>query len=170
VRAVESKIEDALNEHLRHEMSSGYQYLAIAAFAQSQNLQGFAHWFHMQMREELIHMMEFFSFINDRGGEVRLGAIEEPKGDFGTPVGAFEAALAMEQSVTQQITNLYELATEQKDYPTQAFVLGFITKQVDEEAEITRLVDTLKRIGDNQSALLMLDRELAQAPDPAAGG
>jgi ferritin len=166
---MEKKIETALNEHLRNEMQAGYQYLAMAAFAASMNLPGTAHWFHMQMREELIHMMRFFNFINDRGGTVRLGAIEAPKGGFKTLGEAFEAALTNEQAVTAEINDLYELSSKEKDWATHAFIQAFVTEQVEEEAEVTRLVETLKMVGDNRGALLLIDRELGQRPEPAVG-
>ena len=38
----------------------------------------------------------------------------------------------------------------------------FIDEQVEEEENTGRVVDQLKMAGDNQSALLMLDRELGQ--------
>ena len=167
---MEKKIETALNEHLRNEMQAGYQYLAMAAFAASMNLPGTAHWFHMQMREELIHMMRFFTFINDRGGTVTLGAISAPKAGFKTVVEAFEAALENEQTVTGEVNDLYELAAKQKDWATMTFMQTFVTEQVEEEAEVMRLVETLKMVGDNRGALLLIDRELGGRPEPAVGG
>ena len=167
---MEKKIESALNEHLRNEMQAGYQYLAMAAFAASKNLPGTAHWFHMQMREELIHMMRFFTFINDRGGTVRLGAIDEPKAGFSTLLDAFEAALDNEQTVTAEINDLYELAGKEKDWATYAFIQAFVTEQVEEEAEVMRLLDTLAMVGDNRGALLLIDHELGQRPEPAIVG
>ncbi len=166
---MERTIEDALNDHLSNEMQAGYQYLALAGYAAGANLPGAAHWFHMQMREELMHMMRFFNFINDRGGEVRLEAITQPKSGFGSLVDAFEAALENEQTVTKEIYDLYELSTKKKDWATQAFMQAFVSEQVEEEAEVMRLVETLKMIGDNRGALLLLDRELAQRPEPAIG-
>ena len=164
------KIESALNAHLRNEMQAGYQYLAMAAFAASMNLPGTAHWFHMQMREELIHMMRFFNFINDRGGTVTLGPIEAPKTGFKSLTEAFKAALDNEQTVTAEINDLYELAGKEKDWATYAFIQAFVTEQVEEEAEVMRLLDTLAMVGDNRGALLLIDRELGARPEPAIAG
>ncbi|MEX2458281.1 MAG: ferritin [Actinomycetota bacterium] len=166
---MEKKIETALNEHLRNEMQAGYQYLSMAAFAASMNLPGTAHWFHMQMREELIHMMRFFTFINDRGGTVTLGAIDAPKTGFKTVIDAFQAALENEQTVTGEVNDLYELAANQKDWATMTFMQTFVTEQVEEEAEVMRLVETLKMVGDNRGALLLIDRELGSRPEPSVG-
>jgi ferritin len=167
---MEKKIETALNEHLRNEMQAGYQYLAMAAFAASKNLPGTAHWFHMQMREELIHMMRFFNFINDRGGTVKLGGIAAPRTGFKSLTEAFQAALENEQTVTAEINDLYELAGKHKDWATHAFMQGFVTEQVEEEAEVMRLLDTLAMVGDNRGALLLIDRELGGRPEPTIGG
>ena len=38
------KMEKALNDHLNAEMFSSYLYLAMVAYFQDKNLNGFAHW------------------------------------------------------------------------------------------------------------------------------
>jgi ferritin len=45
-------VEDAMNEQIRNELFSAYQYLSMAAYCESENLPGFAHWMRAQAREE----------------------------------------------------------------------------------------------------------------------
>jgi ferritin len=64
--------------------------------------------------------------------------------------------------VTGLIHQLYGLAVHERDYSSQALLQGFVTEQVEEEKTATEIVHTLRMIVDNNVALLMYDRELAQ--------
>lgn len=156
------RIEKAFNEQINEELFSSYVYLAMAAHFENMNLEGFANWMRHQAQEEVEHAMRFFTHINRRGGRVTLKAIGEPPADFGTPLEAFEKALAHEQHITGTINALYELALEEKDYPAQLELQWFIDEQVEEEENTGGVVELLKLAGDNKGALLMLDRELAK--------
>jgi ferritin len=161
------KIEKAFNEQINEELFSSYIYLAMAAHFEAANLEGFASWMKLQAQEEVEHAMRLFTHINRRGGRVVLKAIGEPPEDFGTPLEAFQKALAHEQHITERIHQLYALAQEDKDYPAQTELQWFVDEQVEEEENTGRVVDLLKLAGDNKGALLMLDRELARR-DPDA--
>ena len=50
-------IQDAINEQIKNELYSAYQYLAMAAYCESVNLSGFAHWMRTQSQEETQHAM-----------------------------------------------------------------------------------------------------------------
>ena len=60
------------------------------------------------------------------------------------------------------IHQLYALSVQEQDYASQIFLQWFVTEQVEEEANATQIVETLKAIGDKRHALLMLDRELGR--------
>jgi len=156
------RVEKAFNEQINEELFSSYIYLAMSAHFESMNLEGFANWMKLQAQEEVEHAMRFFDHINRRGGRVVLKAIGEPDTDYGSPLQAFEKALAHEQHITGTINALYQLALEENDYPAQLELQWFIDEQVEEEENAGRVVELLKMAGDNKGALLMLDRELAQ--------
>ena len=156
------RVEKAFNEQINEELFSSYVYLAMAAHFEALNWEGFAGWMKHQAQEEMEHAMRLFNHLTRRGGRVTLKAIGEPPLDFGTPLEAFEKALAHEQHITGTITALYELALEEKDYPAQLELQWFIEEQVEEEENTGRVVELLKMAGDNKGALLMLDRELAK--------
>ena len=156
------RIEKAFNEQINEELFSSYVYLAMSAHFEAMNLEGFANWMKHQAQEEVEHAMRLFTHLSRRGGRVVLKAIGEPPLDFGTPLEAFQKALAHEQHITGTINTLYELALAEKDYPAQLELQWFIDEQVEEEENTGRVVELLKLAGDNKGALLMLDRDLGK--------
>jgi ferritin len=158
-------MQDAINEQIKNELYSSYLYLAMSAYCEANNLPGFAHWLRVQSQEEIEHAMKFFGFVNERGGRVVLEAIDKPPVEFESPVKIFEETLIHERKVTAMINSLYELALEEKDYASQVMLHWFIDEQVEEEANASYILDTLKAVGEKGQALVMLDRELAKRGD-----
>jgi ferritin len=154
-------MQDALNAQLAEELASSYLYLAMSAYCESRNLPGFAHWLKTQSDEERGHAMKFYDFVQSRGWRVKLHGLDAPPLDFGSPLQLFEQALAAERQVTNKIHQLYASASEVEDYASQTFLQWFVTEQVEEEKTASDMVETLRMIGNDQSALLTLDRELA---------
>lgn len=155
-------VEEAFNDQINEELFSSYVYLAMAAHFETLNLEGFTNWMKLQAQEELGHAMRLFDHINRRGGRVALKAIGEPPLEYGSPLEVFEKALAHEQHITACINKLYKIALEEHDYAAQMELQWFIDEQVEEEENAGRVVDQLRMAGNDQSALLMLDRELGQ--------
>jgi ferritin len=156
------EIQDAMNEQIKNEFYSAYQYLSMAAYCELANLPGFAHWMRTQAREETEHAMKFYDFILNRNGRVVLQAIEGPIVGFGSPLEVFEQALEHEQRVTTMINDLYGLAVRENDYASQTFLQWFVSEQVEEEKNAGDVVETLKMVGDKSEALFLLDRELGR--------
>jgi ferritin len=154
-------LEDAFNAQIQRELSSAYGYLAKVAYFDHRNLTGFAHWMHVQYEEEISHAMRFYRFVLERGTRVELRQLPAPRGDFDSVEGALEDALAGEQNLSRQIDVLYEQAAAAKDYASFPLLQWFIEEQVEEEALVGSVLAQVQMIGDNKSALLILDRELA---------
>ena len=93
---------------------------------------------------------------------MKLGSIVEPRGEFQSPKAVFDAAYSREQANTRAIHDLYGLAADKNDYPTQTMLQWFITEQVEEEEWCQEAVTLLEMAGDNKSALLMLDRRYGE--------
>jgi len=155
-------MQDAINEQIKNELYSGYLYLAMAAYAEAQNLPGFAHWMKAQCQEEVEHAMKFFGHVAERGGRVELRAIDEPPVEFDSPTALFEMTLEHEKKVTGLINDLYELALAEKDYASQVLLQWYIGEQVEEEANATEILETLRMAGGKGQALVMMDRALAR--------
>jgi len=161
------KMLQEMNDQIQREMESAYIYLSMAAYFDGMNLPGFAKWMKIQFQEEQAHAMKFYEFIIDRGGKVSLQPINQPPVDFNSPLEVFEKSLAHEKKVTGHINDLYSLAIEEKDYASRPLLHWFIEEQVEEEANAGAIVDMLKMIKDNSSAILMLDRELGKREPPS---
>lgn len=154
-------VQKAINEQIKHEFFSSYLYLSMSAYFEGINLPGFASWMRVQSQEEHTHAMKFFDYINDREGSVELQAIDQPPGEFQSPLDVFQQALDHERKVTAAIHQIYALAVRENDYPTQTFLQWFITEQVEEEKNASQVLEHVKLTGGNTAALLILDRELA---------
>ncbi len=154
-------VEAGLNKQITVEFDSAYLYLSMAAYFEQQNLPGFGHWMRQQHQEELSHGMKLFNFVLDNGGRVELEAVAKPLSEFDSPLGVMRLTLQHEEKVTASINKLYELALSEKDYPTQLVLQWFISEQTEEEKTVGEVIAQLRMIGDNGSAMLMMDRRLA---------
>jgi ferritin len=159
---ISQSMVDAINAQVVAEFYSSYLYLSMAAYFESQGLEGFSSWMKVQAQEELTHGVKLFNHVNERDGRVILGAIEQPETDWDSPLAAFKAAYAHEQKVTSLINDLVTLAREEKDYASENFLQWFVNEQVEEEASAKAIVDQLSFVAGNPHALFMLNRELGQ--------
>jgi ferritin len=157
-----NKMKDAINKQIQVEFVAAYLYLAMSAYCKAKNFPGFAHWLEVQYEEETGHAMKLFRHLLERGGKVTLQAIEAPPADFGSPIDIFAEALAHEQHVTALINCLYETALEEKDYASQIFLQWFVSEQVEEEANVSAILEKLKMLPDKSGALLYIDKELGK--------
>ncbi len=155
------KMEKALNKHLNEELYSSYLYLSMSAYFESKNLSGFANWMKVQYQEENLHAMKFYAYILQKGGKVKLLKIDEPKTEWNSTIEVYEDTLNHEQKITGLINDLVDLAVQERDHATVTFLNWFVTEQVEEEANVVKILEDLKMIADNRSGLFMLDRELA---------
>ncbi len=155
-------VQEALNEQIKNELYSAYLYLSMAAYLESVNFKGFAHWMRVQHDEETTHAMKFFDYVYDRGGRVTLKPIDQPPAEFASVVDVYEKTLEHEQYVTSLINKLLATAAEQQDPATQAFLQWFVTEQVEEEKNATELLARLKIAGERGSSLLWLDKEASK--------
>jgi ferritin len=154
-------VEKALNDQINAELYSSYLYYSMSAWAAASDYPGMANWFKVQALEELFHVSKLFGYINDRGGRVKLGAIDAPPTDWESPTAAFSETLSHEQKVTGLINDLVNLAAAEKDRTTESFLQWYINEQIEEEATASELLGKIKLIGDNGTGLYMIDQELA---------
>jgi ferritin len=153
-------IENLLNEQISLELYSMNLYLSMASYFNDQELTGFANFFRVQSAEENQHAQKQFDYLHNVSGRLKLHPIDSPPHDFQSPLHIFEQTLAHEKQVSGSINRLVEAALGEKDYATHNFLQWFVTEQVEEEATMQNILSKLKRIGDNASALYLLDEEL----------
>jgi len=164
---IKEKVLDAINSQINAEIHSAYLYLSMAAYFKSVNLEGFAAWMNVQVEEELEHAGKFYNFVHQRGGKVILTAIDGPKTQWSSTREAFEDALKHEQYITRRINDLMDVALAEKDHATQIFLQWFVTEQIEEEDNVSGVLEKIKMLEGAKGGLFMLDRELGQR---GAGG
>ena len=158
---IDKKMEKAFNEQINKELYSEYLYLAMKSYFADLNLQGFVNWFDIQVQEERAHAFGMYDYLLERGGKVELYAIDKPEVKGSTPLEIFEQVLEHEEYVTSRINYLMDVAEEVKDRAALSFLNWYVKEQVEEEASVGGVLATLKLIGEDKKALLMLDKDLA---------
>ena len=158
---INEKLQEAFNEQINKEFFSEYLYLAMKIYFQELNLQGFVNWFDVQVQEEHAHAMGMVNYLNDRGGKIELRAIDKPVVEGNSPLEVFEHVLRHEEYVTSRINHVMDVAEEVKDRAAMHLLDWYIKEQVEEEANVGGVLATLKLIGDDKKALLLLDKDLA---------
>ena len=133
----------------------------MQAYFERLNLKGFVNWMSVQVQEEHAHALGMFDYLNQRGGTVELEAIDKPETDWASPLAVFEQVLEHEEYVTSRINALMDVAEETKDRAAMSFLNWYLKEQVEEEDNVGNVLATLRLIGDDKKALLMLDKDLA---------
>jgi len=159
---INDELQDAMNDQLNFELYSGYIYLSMAAYFEDKNLSGMAHWMKIQAGEEYPHAMRFWDHIADRGGRVILKEIKAPDKEWESPLEAFKTAYKHEKLVTDRIFKIGKLAEKLEDKSAIPMLNWFYNEQIEEEEQTKRIALLLKEIGDQKSALFMLDTKLGQ--------
>jgi ferritin len=156
------KIINALNSQVQKEFFSEYFYISMEAYFLDNNLDGFANFFNAQSREERDHAYKIFNYIGKAGGKVVLEALEKPQAEFSSPLEIFELALKHEKFITKSIHEILDIAIDERDHTTSAFLQWFVNEQSEEEESMDKIVRKLRLLNNNPAGLLMLDQELGQ--------
>ena len=166
----------SLNEQVGYEFSASQQYVAIAAYYDSQTLPQLAAHFYRQAVEERNHAMMMVQYLLDADDEVVVPGIDAPQTGFADAVAPVSLALAQEKRVTAQIVDLVKLAREEGELVGEQFLHWFLQEQREEVASMTELLAVVERGKDN---LLHVEEYLSRAggespleagAPPAAGG
>jgi ferritin len=161
------KLNDAINDQIKHELESYYIYLSMAAYFHSKALDGMGHWMRVQAHEEMIHAMKFMNHLIDRNGKVLLKDLKQLKTSWKSPLDAFQDAYKHEQFITGKINALTTIARQEKEYASEPLLAWFADEQIEEESNTSKITDQLDMVGADKSGLLMLDREMGARPFPA---
>ncbi len=159
---ISKTMEDALNRQINRELYSAYLYLSMSAYFEAIPLRGFAHWLRVQVREETTHAEKMYSYLIQSGGRAKMAAIEEPKGEWKSPLDVFLQVAAHEKAVTGLINNLVSLSVRENDQVTNAMLQWFVKEQVEEEENAGDVVAKIRMIGDTPAELIMLDHHLGK--------
>ncbi len=166
-----------LNDQIRNEFSASQQYIAVAAYYDSQSLPQLAAHFYRQAVEERNHAMMMVQYLLDADEDVVTPGIDAPQTDFADAVAPVALALDQEKRVTEQIVELVKLARDEGALVGEQFLHWFLQEQREEVASMTELLAIVERGKDN---LLTVEEYLSRASGgdspleagapPAAGG
>ncbi|MCL4143657.1 UNVERIFIED_CONTAM: hypothetical protein GTU68_048754 [Idotea baltica] len=157
---ISKKMEQMLNDQYNKEVFSANLYLSMCSYFLDRDLDGFANYFRIQSKEELQHAEKQFDYVHEVDGKITVGAYEAPVANFDSILDCFQQTLEHEKFVTKSIYGLVKQSLEEGDYATHTFLQWFVTEQVEEEANVKALLKKLEMIGDNSSALYLLNDEL----------
>lgn len=152
------KIEAVLNDQIEKEAYSSNLYLAMACWAETNGYAGVAKWLYAQADEERAHMLKFVTYVNERGGHAIISALDEPPKNQKSIVEMFNGVYKHEQYISQSINEIVALAIEEKDYTTQSWIQWFVNEQIEEEAQVSEILDKLKLLGEHN--MYLFDRDI----------
>ena len=153
-------IQTALNEQIKIEAESSQIYLAMASWAEVKGFDGIATFMFRQSDEERMHMLKLIKYVNQRGGQAAISALEEPKLDYSSFQALFSQLYRHEVFVSESINNLVDIALTQKDYATSNFLQWYVSEQIEEEATAKVILDKIDLIGDDKGGLYMFDNDM----------
>ncbi|OQY40750.1 MAG: ferritin [Fusobacteriia bacterium 4572_74] len=154
------KMLDILNEQINKEVYSAYLYLSMNAYLASKNLPGFANYMRVQYQEEMSHALKLFDYLLERGEKAILAEVAAVKVAWMDPIDVFEDTYEHEKFITRSIDEVLGVAHEVKDYATINMLQWYINEQVEEEANVSSILEQLKMIEGKGTGLFMLDREM----------
>jgi len=163
---INQKIQDALNAQINREQYSAQLYLAMSAQCEAKSFRGFAHWLQAQAQEETAHAMKLVTFLLERGGHLELKGIAAPPTEFGTVTEVFEKILEHERSITASINALFELSRAEKDHASEITLQWYVTEQVEEEANVSQVLDHLRAVGEKGGGIWYLDSRMGKRGAP----
>ena len=158
---MDKKLEQAFNVQLNKELYSEYLYLAMKGIFAELKLTGFVNWLDVQVQEERAHAMGMYDYVITRNNHLEFSSIDKPVIKGLSPLEIFEQVLEHEEFVTSRINALMDVADEVKDRAALSFLDWYLKEQVEEESNVGGVLATLKLIGEDKKALLMLDKDLA---------
>ncbi len=160
------RVQQLINEQIKHELESYYIYLSMAAYFHSENLDGMARWMRSQAHEEMIHAMKFYDHILDRGGQVTLLDLSQHKTSWSSILEAWEDAYKHEQFISGKINDIMKAVRDEKDFAAEPLISWFIDEQIEEEATSSKIVAQVKEVGQGGPGKFMLDHALGGRPFP----
>ena len=158
---INEKVEKIIIDQINKEFYSAYLYLAMSSYFSNIGLLGFANWMRIQTQEETAHAMLMYDYLINRGVNITLAQIASPNHDWVSPLNVMEAVLKHEEYVTSLINNIMSIAEDAKDRATMSYFNWFIDEQVEEEGNAQDIIAKLKLIGEDKSALYLLDKDLS---------
>jgi bacterioferritin B len=144
-----TKFHSLLQEQVRHEFTASQQYIALAVWFDGHDLPQLAKHFYRQSLEERNHAMMIVRYLLDNDIQPPIPGVDEVRNDFADANDIVTLALKQEKEVTDEIVKLAKTARDEDDYKGEQFMQWFIKEQVEEVAQMTTLLNVMKRASGN---------------------
>lgn len=144
-----SKFHSLMQAQIRNEFTASQQYLALAVWFDGQDLPRLAGHFYRQALEERNHAMMMVRYLLDLDVPVTIPGVGEVRNEFVDAAELVELALQQERTVTDEVVALAKAARDEDDYLGEQFTQWFLKEQVEEVAQMTTLLNVVKRAGGN---------------------
>lgn len=154
------KVAEKMLTQVNKELYSAYLYLGFANYYEQEGLDGFAHWYQIQAKEERDHALMLRRYLINNGVTVTFDAIDCPQKAFAAPVEPLKAGLEHERYVTSLINDIYAEAFAAKDFRSMQFLDWFVKEQCEEEKNAEELIKKMELFGGDSKGLYMLNQEL----------
>lgn len=149
---MDSEIKELLNIQICKELQSAYIYLDFNNFFRKNGLDGYAHYYYIQVKEELDHAILIYDYLHSNNERVKLLTINESSIDTNKSIiDILKYGLEVEQDVTKSIDNICQVAEKKNDYRTLEFLSWFVKEQVEEEANARKMIDDASTFTDASS-------------------
>ncbi|KZS07198.1 Ferritin [Daphnia magna] len=155
--------EALVNKQINLELNAYYQYLAMVAFYDRDDvaLNGFSKMFKKIAEEEYEHAHKLIQYQNLRGGRVVFSEVSCPaEQEWSSPLVAIEYALTLEKKVNQSLLDLYKTGSKHNDpHLCDYLEENFLPEQVEFINKLAKHHTNLVRVGDGLGVFLY-DKEL----------
>lgn len=149
-----------LDKAVYHELYASNMYKYMGTCMQNAGLFGAEKYFKAESADELEHWEKLTNFANDLGSELempKIDAIDFEEGQ--TILSLFEKAFEVESELGDFYCDFYDST---KDVYVKEFLLGMVKIQRKALGEVGDWIARLKFVGDDKSALLLIDQELGK--------
>ena len=159
---ISQTMQEAINLQIKHEYDNAFLYLSIASWFEENDLPGFAKWNFVQYQEEQTHAVKFYNYLIERQGKVIVNSVDKPNSSWNSPIEVYQDILVREQETTKAIYELCEKAQNEKDFTSLSFLQWYLDEQVEEENNVSTILNKLKMVGDSKTGLMFLDGEMGK--------
>lgn len=165
-KRISDKMEQLLNKQMTREAYQAQVYLSYGSWAEVNSFNGIATFLYKHSGEERAHMFKFLKYINDRGGNATIEAIDAAPVNPKNIGECLNNVLKHEIENSKEIDKIVNLAHEEKDWATFNFGQWFVKEQIEEESLIKDIIDKYNLASTQTSQnhnLYEMDKDLAGA-------
>lgn len=157
------ELNDALVEQVRLEYEAAWLYNGMRIFLEDLGAVGATRWMTAQVHEEFTHAQDFINFIMDADGEInQVGGLDATNCDYEGLQDVWETGLEHEKKITRSITDILEMAINEKNYAAENFLRTYVDEQLEEEDNFRNVIELIKLAEDDKGAMFRVDSILGQ--------